>query len=1120
MSTFSTYDSTVNSFYLAFYGRPADPAGLKFWSQQLVNHDGDLGAITQAFATSEEAQVRFGTDSVGERIAEIYQQLFNRTPDATGLAYWTDVVAKGHASMADVAVAILGGAQGSDATLSQLRQQAADAFTAAVETGGTEYSGYASIEAARILVRGVTADATAADLDVLVNAAVSFADTATKTPQVVEAIAVNTTLLALFDTARGVKEPVALAKALADTAKAAAGDPVTLESLLRGGGMDKVLKVMPAKATLQDVVDALGSGGLPAAVEVVYPTTPTTPSVPVFGQAFTFQSVSSSDFDLDLKDNITNKSVVDVTFGYTGADLRTGQHVEYTTNGKDWIKADIDVLADTNTVVLKGVHLLVPQVVNGSDSASPFPFAIPDIALPNATTTISLRVADTSGATGQTFVQDIVHDGYVATPVVALENDTAYGETGGNHDRLTSDGTLDVSNIEKDAKVEYLVLAQQQNLVEDDGGLAGIEQFSMPVTSTVPTANPNIGTIPLPSDAPWSDKPVFAEGVNTVWVRVTDVAGNQRMQSFTFTLDTKAPTAPSIQLIEDSGAVDGITSNGKIAITGLESHTDGGWEYSVDGGQKWIEGKANNGTTEAVLDLTTLGDGAKQVQVRQYDAAGNVSKESDTLDFTLDTSVPPVIHTVSTQARVEGVLLTSSVAGDIVLVSKVGDQDIVSLDASKDAVAGTVTIGAQQNAVRGTLKVVPASGDPVLDSKSATYTFGTDGNDTALVGSSVWGFGGNDKLTGTSGDDILSGGDGDDVLVGQAGTDQFVGGKGADTLTGGAGGDWFFIQAGESVTPLLMQEQVLAGGYDTITDFDPAEGDIIVFGQDTLRHSDKGMTISTTFHASLKDLILASNSSLNDPLANGGVFAGQVGLDTYILGIGNMSMGSFTGNSDPIIKLENFSVRDLEIKHFNGLSGTVHYAGDGTVMDGSAASEELAPELAGTAVYIRGLDGMDMIDGGSMDDVIIGGGGADSIYLFAGKDTVVVESGADSNLAHIVRDVNRTYDTVNVHGTDAITFHFGFEVLGAHTASMGQPADGSVDALFAAINLAYDNVATSRYDAVLMDIEGRQFLIANDGDGLIDTNDIAINVVGSGSVSIDGFGNVVYAPSNDLGAIG
>ncbi|RNF28221.1 hypothetical protein NM04_24280, partial [Massilia aurea] len=78
MRLFTTNDSIVNSFYLAFYGRPADPDGLHFWSQQLANNDGDLAAITQAFSTSEEAQTRFGADDLAGRIGEIYQQLFNR----------------------------------------------------------------------------------------------------------------------------------------------------------------------------------------------------------------------------------------------------------------------------------------------------------------------------------------------------------------------------------------------------------------------------------------------------------------------------------------------------------------------------------------------------------------------------------------------------------------------------------------------------------------------------------------------------------------------------------------------------------------------------------------------------------------------------------------------------------------------------------------------------------------------------------------------------------------------------------------------------------------------------------------------------------------------------------
>jgi len=128
MSMLTQHESTVNSFYLAFFGRPADPAGMTFWAQHLDINGGNLAFITDAFANSEEARVRFGTDSAAERIAEIYQQLFNRATDAVGLAYWTDVLEQGHASMADVAVAIMNGAQGSDARLSALRQGAADAL--------------------------------------------------------------------------------------------------------------------------------------------------------------------------------------------------------------------------------------------------------------------------------------------------------------------------------------------------------------------------------------------------------------------------------------------------------------------------------------------------------------------------------------------------------------------------------------------------------------------------------------------------------------------------------------------------------------------------------------------------------------------------------------------------------------------------------------------------------------------------------------------------------------------------------------------------------------------------------------------------------------------------------
>ena len=653
MSTLSTFDSTVNSFYLAFYGRPADPAGLKFWSQQLAASNGELGAITQAFATSEEAQVRFGTDSLGDRISEIYQQLFNRTIDADGLAYWTGVVEQGDASLADVSIAILGGARDSDATLSALRQQAADDFTAQVEASSTQYSGYASIEAARVLVRAVTADATQTDVAELVKAAVSFADTATKNPKVVEAIAINTTLLALFDTARGKGDPVALAQALADTAKAAAGDPVTLESLLRGGGMDKVLKVMPAAASLKDVVKALAEGGLPAAVEVVYPTAPTAPSNPgtPSSSAFKlkFDHVIESDLDVK-KDNVTNYSQSDVTFKYTGDHLAKGQHVQASVDGKHWTELMVATDTVSKTVTVLGVKL-AGQPTNIEMFASSN-ISIQESAPQNVTTTISLRVVDAENkpvASFKEFNQDIIFDGYVATPSLNFSK----GESK-NAFELATPGVIATSKA-----VYGIDITEEGAYVEYD--------------TSLPLIN-NGGNIFGGPSYDWSDeKPALEEGKITNFnMHQVDVAGNVSFaRTVNVTLDTINPKGtPVITLAEagsgtmppvgdsEGGIVGdspfigsdisfntgngGSSSGGNIGnttitdpnkvnlmITGLEKSTTVGWEYSTDKGVSWTFGGRNTESGTAPLSLQKLTTGPIEVLVRQLDAAGNVSPKSD-----------------------------------------------------------------------------------------------------------------------------------------------------------------------------------------------------------------------------------------------------------------------------------------------------------------------------------------------------------------------------------------------------------------------------------------------------------------------------------------------------------
>ena len=93
---------------------------------------------------------------------------------------------------------------------------------------------------------------------------------------------------------------------------------------------------------------------------------------------------------------------------------------------------------------------------------------------------------------------------------------------------------------------------------------------------------------------------------------------------------------------------------------------------------------------------------------------------------------------------------------------------------------------------------------------------GAGGNDR------IYGGNGNDRLFGDEGNDFLQANDGNDAVEGGAGNDSVRGSAGIDTLTGGAGADWFvFDYAGDSNA---------AKGIDTITDFNPAEGDMINIG--------------------------------------------------------------------------------------------------------------------------------------------------------------------------------------------------------------------------------------------------------------------------------------------------
>ncbi|WP_027867826.1 DUF4214 domain-containing protein, partial [Massilia alkalitolerans] len=310
----SQYEAAVASFYLAYYGRPADPAGLAFWAGHLERAGGDFSLIIQALSTSAEATARFANTTPAQRLDQIYQELFGRKPDAAGLEFWSKAIDAGAVSLPDAVLAVMQGAQGVDLSLNQARKGAAEAFTARIAQSGGGYDGMAATEVGRLLVQAVGIHTKTADLQAMVDAAARLAQAATDAPVVIQALAADGKLSALLDLPKAVANPVALMQTLAETARIAAGNPVTLDALLRGGSMEHVLTVMPQSATLEQVVAALEQGGLPAAIDVVYPPEPE----PQFTVSIGLADQSPAFSEMPGADNGSNAQVINSDMRFSG----------------------------------------------------------------------------------------------------------------------------------------------------------------------------------------------------------------------------------------------------------------------------------------------------------------------------------------------------------------------------------------------------------------------------------------------------------------------------------------------------------------------------------------------------------------------------------------------------------------------------------------------------------------------------------------------------------------------------------------------------------------------------------------------------------------------------------
>jgi len=155
----------VQEAYIAYYGRPADVAGLAYWVGELNQANGNLNAIINSFGNSAESTALYGGKTIAQELTAIYQQEFNRAPDASGAAYWTQQISSGAVSAAAAALAIFNGATGADQTTIDNKLVVANAFTTNNTTdtvGNSLYTGTTAAANARAYLSAVTSSATAA----------------------------------------------------------------------------------------------------------------------------------------------------------------------------------------------------------------------------------------------------------------------------------------------------------------------------------------------------------------------------------------------------------------------------------------------------------------------------------------------------------------------------------------------------------------------------------------------------------------------------------------------------------------------------------------------------------------------------------------------------------------------------------------------------------------------------------------------------------------------------------------------------------------------------------------------------------------------------------------------
>ena len=905
----------IQQAYVTFFSRPADPVGLAYWQA----YTGSVADLYATFAQQTEYSAAFSGLTSAQKVNVVYQNLFGRDAEATGLLYWAGKVESGAITVANLALAVSAGSQGTDLVTVNSRVSAATSFSAALDTPAEilGYTGATANAAAKTWLAGVT---TAANLAT----AVAAIDTATAAVVAVGGAAGSTfTLTTGVDTVSGTSG--------SDTINAILGTGATLnsfDSIASAAGTDTLniadnstaAFAMPASVSLSGIENVtLSRSGATGAADVTVTNT-------TFGTGVQNFSVVNAGANTTGPVDITLNSANTVSAAATGTAFTTVAVTDTSTTaastGNTLKTVTVNKATGAATLTGNGITTVNMNAVGGLTTVTAAS-GTRDLTINASGTTTEGGLTDATATSAtlnvsgaQTFgTLTVAKAGTVtintnaaATTTLVAATATTLNLGGTNLNTLTAGAgnaaltTINVSgaggvaaDVSAIATLTTLDFSSSTAKAPASGSLTGANTFTVGV-NTVVTGGAGEEVISVGA----TNKAInLGAGNDTAIVSVTALGALGSINGGDGVDTLKLANADAVTLSTAGAAQTAF----KTAVTGFESldiTAQAASTIALDAVGTFSTVKFVSAATAQVF--TGAANGLTIADT--YGAAGtsvtlnNLSGASDVLNIQLKGDL-------STAARVFGSFVTPGVE-TVNITTADSTASVTAQQATAtltDANATTINVSGNNGLAlthTGTaLTTFNASG---VTKGGVTFASGVLTTDAVVTGSSVGGdsldfsasvakvtinatAGANtlkgsatigSTINGGSGVDTITGGAGVDTINGGAGNDVITAGAGKDVMTGGTGSDTFAFAVGDS--------SAAVGDFDTITDFlagtdklqFTAFVDVVSAQQSAVQAAVTALAAGSTAAQIETAMLLANTTDL-------GVAFATYGGDTYVL---------------------------------------------------------------------------------------------------------------------------------------------------------------------------------------------------------------------------------------------